>query len=173
MEGVPALIHQSEVSWDASLDPAAYYKIGQVFIRCSILFDSFSFSLLLMKCQCSAWHEPILISDCWGKSTPTWFCAWTHHLVTKRNSGMNCQYFSKLFLSLTFSCLLHCVLTLWFAPAWPSNRSTRICCWWPQFGRKPSSSPCGYRGFFPRLSFPILNPPFAVILGHDILRNQK
>jgi ribosomal protein S1 len=27
---VPALIHQTEVSWDATLDPASYYKIGQV-----------------------------------------------------------------------------------------------------------------------------------------------
>ncbi|XP_020273304.1 uncharacterized protein LOC109848287 isoform X2 [Asparagus officinalis] len=30
VEGVPALIHQSEVSWDASLDPNSYYKIGQI-----------------------------------------------------------------------------------------------------------------------------------------------
>lgn len=30
VEGVPALIHQSEVSWDATLDPASYYKIGQI-----------------------------------------------------------------------------------------------------------------------------------------------
>ncbi|KAJ0104819.1 hypothetical protein Patl1_18750 [Pistacia atlantica] len=30
VEGVPALIHQTEVSWDASLDPASYFKIGQV-----------------------------------------------------------------------------------------------------------------------------------------------
>ncbi|KAE8055291.1 hypothetical protein FH972_012142 [Carpinus fangiana] len=29
VEGVPALIHQTEVSWDATLDPASYYKIGQ------------------------------------------------------------------------------------------------------------------------------------------------
>ncbi|CAN7046774.1 unnamed protein product [Brassica oleracea var. botrytis] len=26
-EGVPALIHQSKLSWDASLDPASYFKI--------------------------------------------------------------------------------------------------------------------------------------------------
>ncbi|KAL0694344.1 hypothetical protein Bca4012_061524 [Brassica carinata] len=30
LEGVPALIHQSEVSWDATLDPASYFKIGQI-----------------------------------------------------------------------------------------------------------------------------------------------
>lgn len=30
VEGVPALIHQTEVSWDTTLDPASYYKIGQV-----------------------------------------------------------------------------------------------------------------------------------------------
>lgn len=30
VEGVPALIHQSEVSWDATLDPSSYYKIGQI-----------------------------------------------------------------------------------------------------------------------------------------------
>ncbi|KAM7531291.1 hypothetical protein LguiB_034701 [Lonicera macranthoides] len=29
VEGVPALIHQTEVSWDATLDPASYFKIGQ------------------------------------------------------------------------------------------------------------------------------------------------
>ena len=31
VEGVPALIHQTEVSWDATLDPAVYYKVGQVY----------------------------------------------------------------------------------------------------------------------------------------------
>lgn len=30
VEGVPALIHQTEVSWDATLDPSSYFKIGQV-----------------------------------------------------------------------------------------------------------------------------------------------
>ncbi|KAF6135288.1 hypothetical protein GIB67_021650 [Kingdonia uniflora] len=30
VDGVPALIHQSEVSWDATLDPSAFYKIGQI-----------------------------------------------------------------------------------------------------------------------------------------------
>lgn len=30
IEGVPALIHQSEVSWDATLDPSSYFKIGQI-----------------------------------------------------------------------------------------------------------------------------------------------
>ncbi|KAF5460698.1 hypothetical protein F2P56_020548 [Juglans regia] len=30
VEGVPALIHQSEVSWDVTLDPASYFKIGQI-----------------------------------------------------------------------------------------------------------------------------------------------
>ncbi|XP_068640036.1 uncharacterized protein [Aristolochia californica] len=30
VEGVPALIHQSEVSWDATLDPSSYYKVGQI-----------------------------------------------------------------------------------------------------------------------------------------------
>lgn len=30
VEGVPALIHQTEVSWDATLDPASYFKIGQI-----------------------------------------------------------------------------------------------------------------------------------------------
>ncbi|KAL8556887.1 hypothetical protein ACS0TY_004385 [Phlomoides rotata] len=30
VEGVPALIHQSEVSWDATLDPASYFKVGQI-----------------------------------------------------------------------------------------------------------------------------------------------
>ncbi|PHT96005.1 hypothetical protein T459_03887 [Capsicum annuum] len=30
VEGVRALIHQSEVSWDATLDPTSYFKIGQV-----------------------------------------------------------------------------------------------------------------------------------------------
>ncbi|CAN8293917.1 unnamed protein product [Cochlearia groenlandica] len=29
LEGVAALIHQSEVSWDATLDPASHFKIGQ------------------------------------------------------------------------------------------------------------------------------------------------
>ena len=32
VEGVPALIHQTEVSWDATLDPASYFKVGQVFL---------------------------------------------------------------------------------------------------------------------------------------------
>ncbi|CAL9214735.1 unnamed protein product [Arabidopsis halleri] len=27
LEGVPALVHQSEVTWDATLDPASYFKI--------------------------------------------------------------------------------------------------------------------------------------------------
>ncbi|KAK4844439.1 hypothetical protein QYF36_020263 [Acer negundo] len=30
VESVPALIHQTEVSWDATLDPASFFKIGQV-----------------------------------------------------------------------------------------------------------------------------------------------
>lgn len=30
VEGVSALVHQSEVSWDATLDPSSYYKIGQI-----------------------------------------------------------------------------------------------------------------------------------------------
>ncbi|GMJ06194.1 S1 domain-containing RBP [Hibiscus trionum] len=30
VEDVPALIHQSEVSWDATLDPLSYFKIGQI-----------------------------------------------------------------------------------------------------------------------------------------------
>ncbi|KAL4602777.1 hypothetical protein ACB092_10G078100 [Castanea dentata] len=30
VEEVPALIHQTEVSWDATLDPVSYFKIGQV-----------------------------------------------------------------------------------------------------------------------------------------------
>ncbi|OWM72016.1 uncharacterized protein LOC116188165 [Punica granatum] len=30
VEGVPALIHQTEVSWDATLDPMAFFKIGQI-----------------------------------------------------------------------------------------------------------------------------------------------
>ena len=30
IDEVPALIHQTEVSWDATLDPAAYFKVGQV-----------------------------------------------------------------------------------------------------------------------------------------------
>lgn len=30
VEGVPALVHQTEVSWDATLDPASYFKIGQI-----------------------------------------------------------------------------------------------------------------------------------------------
>ncbi|KAG9441126.1 hypothetical protein H6P81_016980 [Aristolochia fimbriata] len=30
VEGVPALIHQSEVSWDATLDPSLYCKVGQI-----------------------------------------------------------------------------------------------------------------------------------------------
>ncbi|XP_022738074.1 uncharacterized protein LOC111290845 [Durio zibethinus] len=30
VEGVPALIHQTEVSWDATLDPASYFKTGQI-----------------------------------------------------------------------------------------------------------------------------------------------
>ncbi|XP_057977820.1 uncharacterized protein LOC131164558 isoform X2 [Malania oleifera] len=30
VEGVSALIHQTEVSWDATLDPASFFKIGQV-----------------------------------------------------------------------------------------------------------------------------------------------
>nr|GMD81410.1 30S Ribosomal protein [Ipomoea batatas] len=30
VEGVPALVHQAEVSWDAMLDPASYYRIGQI-----------------------------------------------------------------------------------------------------------------------------------------------
>lgn len=27
---MPALIHQTEVSWDVTLDPASYFKVGQV-----------------------------------------------------------------------------------------------------------------------------------------------
>ncbi|KAM7256434.1 hypothetical protein ACFE04_012175 [Oxalis oulophora] len=30
IEGVPALIHQTEVSWDATLDPSSYFKVGQI-----------------------------------------------------------------------------------------------------------------------------------------------
>lgn len=30
VEGVPALIHQSEVSWDATLNPESYFKVGQI-----------------------------------------------------------------------------------------------------------------------------------------------
>uniref|UniRef100_A0A2C9WA83 S1 motif domain-containing protein n=1 Tax=Manihot esculenta TaxID=3983 RepID=A0A2C9WA83_MANES len=30
VEGVPALIHQTEVSWDVTLDPASYFKVGQI-----------------------------------------------------------------------------------------------------------------------------------------------
>ncbi|GAV89912.1 S1 domain-containing protein, partial [Cephalotus follicularis] len=30
VEDVPALIHQTEVSWDSTLDPASYFKIGQI-----------------------------------------------------------------------------------------------------------------------------------------------
>ncbi|KAL2342776.1 hypothetical protein Fmac_004061 [Flemingia macrophylla] len=30
VEGISALIHQSELSWDATLNPASYFKIGQV-----------------------------------------------------------------------------------------------------------------------------------------------
>ncbi|XP_027081669.1 uncharacterized protein [Coffea arabica] len=30
VDEVPALIHQTEVSWDATLDPASYFKIGQI-----------------------------------------------------------------------------------------------------------------------------------------------
>ncbi|XP_058202519.1 uncharacterized protein LOC131316958 isoform X2 [Rhododendron vialii] len=30
VEGVPALIHETEVSWDATLDPGSYFKIGQI-----------------------------------------------------------------------------------------------------------------------------------------------
>ncbi|KAK4786639.1 hypothetical protein SAY86_010472 [Trapa natans] len=30
VEGVPALIHQTEVSWDATLDPMAFFKLGQI-----------------------------------------------------------------------------------------------------------------------------------------------
>ncbi|XP_024031486.1 uncharacterized protein LOC21407060 [Morus notabilis] len=30
VDGVPALIHQTEVSWDATLDPASYFKVGQI-----------------------------------------------------------------------------------------------------------------------------------------------
>lgn len=30
VEGVPALIHQTELSWNATLDPMSYFKIGQI-----------------------------------------------------------------------------------------------------------------------------------------------
>ncbi|KAM2105417.1 hypothetical protein ACFX1R_015926 [Malus domestica] len=30
VEGVPALIHQTEISWDATVDPSSYFKIGQI-----------------------------------------------------------------------------------------------------------------------------------------------
>nr|XP_011463838.1 PREDICTED: uncharacterized protein LOC101304100 [Fragaria vesca subsp. vesca] len=30
VEGVPALIHQSEISWDATVDPSSYFKVGQI-----------------------------------------------------------------------------------------------------------------------------------------------
>ncbi|GAB4856882.1 hypothetical protein Ancab_014801 [Ancistrocladus abbreviatus] len=30
IEGVPALIHQSEVSWDVTIDPASYFKVGLI-----------------------------------------------------------------------------------------------------------------------------------------------
>lgn len=30
VEGVPALIHQSEVSWDATMDPFSFFKLGQI-----------------------------------------------------------------------------------------------------------------------------------------------
>ncbi|CAI9093998.1 OLC1v1029628C3 [Oldenlandia corymbosa var. corymbosa] len=30
IEGVPALIHQTEVSWDATLDPSSFFKVGQI-----------------------------------------------------------------------------------------------------------------------------------------------
>nr|XP_017230311.1 PREDICTED: uncharacterized protein LOC108205053 isoform X3 [Daucus carota subsp. sativus] len=30
VEGVPAMIHQTEVSWDANVNPTSYFKIGQI-----------------------------------------------------------------------------------------------------------------------------------------------
>uniref|UniRef100_A0A1D1Y231 30S ribosomal protein S1 n=1 Tax=Anthurium amnicola TaxID=1678845 RepID=A0A1D1Y231_9ARAE len=30
VKGVPALIHQSEISWDVTLDPSSFFKIGQI-----------------------------------------------------------------------------------------------------------------------------------------------
>ncbi|CAL8157177.1 unnamed protein product [Prunus armeniaca] len=30
VEGVPALIHQTEISWDATVDPSLYFKVGQI-----------------------------------------------------------------------------------------------------------------------------------------------
>ncbi|KAM1128110.1 hypothetical protein ACFX13_038790 [Malus domestica] len=30
VEGVPALIHQTEISWDATVDPSSYFKVGQI-----------------------------------------------------------------------------------------------------------------------------------------------
>ncbi|KAJ4838496.1 hypothetical protein Tsubulata_012385 [Turnera subulata] len=30
VDGVPALIHQTEVSWDATLDPTSYFKVGEI-----------------------------------------------------------------------------------------------------------------------------------------------
>ncbi|KAB2608566.1 hypothetical protein D8674_011734 [Pyrus ussuriensis x Pyrus communis] len=30
VEGVPALIHQIEISWDATVDPFSYFKVGQI-----------------------------------------------------------------------------------------------------------------------------------------------
>ncbi|KAG6472685.1 hypothetical protein ZIOFF_070162 [Zingiber officinale] len=30
VEGVPALVHQSEISWDTTLDPSSCYKVGQM-----------------------------------------------------------------------------------------------------------------------------------------------
>ncbi|KAJ9173576.1 hypothetical protein P3X46_016696 [Hevea brasiliensis] len=30
VEGVPALIHQTEVSWNATLDPASHFKLGKI-----------------------------------------------------------------------------------------------------------------------------------------------
>lgn len=56
VEGVPALIHQTEVSWDATLDPASFFKVGQVksiyqFFKCILLEIEIFILILLLEAE--------------------------------------------------------------------------------------------------------------------------
>ncbi|CAN1189835.1 30S ribosomal protein S1 [Linum perenne] len=64
VEDVPALIHQSEVSWDATLDPASYFQLGQIVEakvhELDFKLDRISLSLKEMM--------PDPLAEAWGES---------------------------------------------------------------------------------------------------------
>lgn len=76
LEGVPALIHQSEVSWDATLDPASYFKIGQVL----------------------SWNR-VDSAQKWNCLTNVFFCCWCYKIVEAKVHQLDFAL-ERIFLSL-------------------------------------------------------------------------